>query len=205
MCDKNNLYAEAGVDYRTFRIFANNFGNPLPDTHLMRALFSQAYLETGNFKSDIWKKTKNAFGMRPSQQREKFYCWVHSTATGKYAGYNSHFDSIQDRLDLDDNFNRDNDLKSLSDVRNYMEEVYEDGYATDPNYVDKWKNVYNSLFPNDDANYENYGSTYTETGDNWEENDQFKPKSNLKNMAIILLAAVGAFFGVRKLKQKFKK
>lgn len=133
------------------------------DSFYTRALYSQAVHETADFTSRIWKETKNAFGMRPSVSRHKFYSWKLTTGTGDYAGYDTHKDTISDRVDLDRNFNRKTDLLNLQDVADYMAHVKEKGYATDPEYVRKWKFIYNREFPQGLGSFEGDNTTI-ETG-----------------------------------------
>lgn len=111
------------------------------------ALFAQYQLETGNGSSNLYKQHSNLFAMRPAQVREKFYQYIAPSAEGEMAGYEERIYSLQDRLDLDKYMSNPipNDLPSTFE---YMEAVVENGYATDPDYLQKWSAVIASSFPN---------------------------------------------------------
>lgn len=207
MCNKLNTYAEGGVSYFNFRqmFFPLAIVDTVPDTLYHRALYAQAFHETGGFSSRVWKETKNMFGMRPSLTRTKYYCDILETQSGKYATYDDFDDSIKDRIDLDNNFRRETDLRTLDDVRNYMDHVKFKGYATDPDYVQKWTNVYNQIFrdsddPSDEVSLGNGGSSdYSQEGNGTSFFGLFKIKSWL--LWFVLAGAI-AFTYFRYFKKK---
>lgn len=119
------------------------------DHYYYRALYAQAWLETGGFTSNIWLTTNNMFGMRPAQKRQKFYSGIYVSSNGKFASYDDVEDSIYDRLDLDTNFgNGGADLTSKATLTPYMNDVFEDGYTHESHYVSAWRSTYDQLFGN---------------------------------------------------------
>jgi flagellum-specific peptidoglycan hydrolase FlgJ len=95
-------------------------------------IYVQAYHETGNFKSKIFKENSNLFGMRKPSKRKTF-------ATGSQNGhavFKSHWDSIRDYFERQKNFR----INSVGDEE-YMISTVASGYAEDKNYLSKWKNL----------------------------------------------------------------
>jgi hypothetical protein len=175
------------------------------DNFYNRVLFAQAFHETGNFTSRIFREAKNMFGMRPAQSREKFYIDTLTTSNGVFASYSGFFDSIRDRMDLDDYNDLNTDLRNKDDVLQYMMQVQAKGYAIETDYVDAWLNVYNNLFENkpygpQEDTYGNYG----EDGNSWtsdldSDSSTSKLKKYLPYIAILGVAIYG-YFKARKMK-----
>ncbi|MFI1773764.1 glucosaminidase domain-containing protein [Thalassobellus citreus] len=95
-----------------------------------KLLFAQAYHETGNFKSEVYKENKNLFGMREAKVRKK-------TAIGTNKGhavYKNHRQSIIDYFLRQKNFNIPN-----SSDNTYMLNTVASNYAEDPLYLQKWR------------------------------------------------------------------
>ncbi len=65
--------------------------------HLFPSYFAQAVNETGGFTSYGFVKRRNAWGMRPAQQRRK---WYRSDDNG-FAVYSCYFMSAMDRISWD--------------------------------------------------------------------------------------------------------
>ena len=101
-----------------------------------KLLYGQAYHETGNFTSTIFKENKNLFGMRQAKVRKNF---ATGTAHG-HATFGSLFDSVRDY------FERQRDFKiPNSDASGYVEATVKSNYAEDPKYRQKWLNIYNNV------------------------------------------------------------
>lgn len=94
-------------------------------------VYAQAQLESGEFKSHIFKENNNFFGMREAKQRP-------TTNKGTQNGH-AYFDSWRDCV-VDYAFYQAaylNDLKKESDYFEYLSQ----NYAEDPNYVGKLKKI----------------------------------------------------------------
>jgi len=94
-------------------------------------VYAQACLETGNFKSNIFKTNKNLFGMREAKQRP-------TTALGtedNHAYYDSWRESVIDYAMFSAAYL--NDIKSERDYFEYLKQ----NYAEDTNYVIKIKRI----------------------------------------------------------------
>ncbi|WP_417290942.1 glucosaminidase domain-containing protein [Corallibacter sp.] len=104
-------------------------------------LYSQAYHETGNFTSNIFKHNKNLFGMKKATVRD-------TTAIGEASGhatYNSLSDSVIDYI------LRQRDFKikpRLFNDNQYMLDTLNSNYAEDTNYLSKWQNIHKTLQDN---------------------------------------------------------
>lgn len=118
--------------FEGFKNFMNS--KNLPDVYAI-VLFSQAIFETGRFTSNIYQQAKNMYGMRPNSR--KLYVSILNTATGEYCVYADAQTSILDRVALDAQ-NGIAPVNNINDIQAYMREVLDAGYATDPNYFEKW-------------------------------------------------------------------
>lgn len=87
------------------------------------ALFKQAWAETGDFSSDLFKYCNNAYGMRVPNTREWLGVSSYTTPTnGTFSVYSSVTCSLLDRILLD----KYNKTKTNTDFHSYLEEVIED-------------------------------------------------------------------------------
>lgn len=80
-------------------------------------VLAQARLETGNFKSDYYRRTRNLFGIKKG---------------GKYAIYRNWRDSVMDYKRL---------VSSRYDGGSYYSFLRRINYASDPNYIEKLKEI----------------------------------------------------------------
>ena len=80
-------------------------------------VLAQARLETGNFKSDYYRRTRNLFGIKKG---------------GKYAIYRNWRDSVMDYKRL---------VSSRYDGGSYYSFLRRINYASDPNYIEKLKKI----------------------------------------------------------------
>lgn len=90
-------------------------------------VFIQAKIESGNFKSNIFKEGNNLFGMKVAKQRI-------TTAIGKirgHAAYSSWKHSVLDYKFMQDKYGKGKTQKE------YL--AYLTRYAQDPNYINKIK------------------------------------------------------------------
>lgn len=173
------------------------------DSIYLRALYAQAVHETGRFTSSIYKNANNMFGMRPAQTRTKFYDSVFNTGSGEYASYSNLALSLADRIDLD-KWNKislpDHDTR----VNQFYTDVWNKGYATDPNYVSKATAVFNQIFPyNIPINGEliKYaGIDFTDDFERPVNADRSLPESGstFGVILLVILLGVGLFFGFKK-------
>ena len=143
--------------------FSQNIGaNSI--SYYVAILYAQAVHETGYFSSTLYKEHNNLFGMKPAQMRPQFYDSVVTLGNETFASYSSLEQSFKDRKNLDEN-NQPFGVQTLANNPfgsmvvlvgsaiefeqypfNYMQSVLDKGYATDPNYLQKWENIYNDVF-----------------------------------------------------------
>lgn len=130
--------------------FNGLFGS-LPDGHnnpiYNDVLFAQMLLEssnpaTANGMSELYTEHNNLFGMKPSQKREKLWSDKVQYGSETFATYvdASGSQSLLDRVDLDI-WNKTSPPQTVSEILAYMSTVLAKGYATDPNYLKKWRSV----------------------------------------------------------------
>jgi flagellum-specific peptidoglycan hydrolase FlgJ len=94
-------------------------------------VYAQAKLESGNFKSEVFKTNNNLFGMKQARKRP-------TTAKGtelNHAFYESWQESVVDYGMFSATYL--NDIKTESDYFEYLNQ----NYAEDPNYVVKLKTI----------------------------------------------------------------
>ena len=96
-------------------------------------VFAQAKLESGGFKSKIFKQNHNMFGMRKAHQR----ITTARTEKDTYAFYESWTDCVYDYCMYQSSV-----MCSVSDEDGYFAKLAEK-YAEDPMYVTKLKNIIN--------------------------------------------------------------
>lgn len=107
-----------------------------------RVLYAQAKLESG-FSNGLFLDLNNPFSMGMPQYRPR---WVKGSFSSGvedgsepalFATYWNYFQACWDRL----LFDKANDIQFVT-ASNYMTDISNLGYATDPNYYDKWVEVY---------------------------------------------------------------
>jgi len=101
-----------------------------------KLLYAQAWHETGDFKSEVFKENNNLFGMRHPSKRKTY---SKGSSLG-HAVFESHYDSIRDYFERQKYF-------SITDTTDtdYMAQTVASNYAEDVNYLPKWKNVYSKI------------------------------------------------------------
>lgn len=101
-----------------------------------------------NGMSLLYTDYNNLFGMKPSSIRTKYWSSQVSLSGEIFATYedNDGQMSVIDRVDLDKHFNTQPPV-SADDIPRYMADVYARGYATDPNYLQKWYSWIRQLAP----------------------------------------------------------
>jgi len=100
-------------------------------------IVAQAMHETGNFTSDIYRENNNAFGMKEPRQRP-------TTATGTrrgHATYSGVWSGLADYFMRQAYFK----IPNTSDAAVYMADTVNSNYATDAEYLAKWKRAYREL------------------------------------------------------------
>ena len=123
------------------------------------ALYSQAQLETGNFTSNLFLTHNNMFGMRPARTRSRYYTDITTGGNGEFASYSDVLQSLLDRVDHDNHFNRSTVFEH-SQVMQYANKVFNQGYTHEDTYVKTWLRLYNEISPlglpldDDQFNYE---------------------------------------------------
>lgn len=84
------------------------------------ALYKQAYVETGDFKSDLFLYSNNAFGMKVPSIREWLGVGTYDVpGKGTFSVYSSVTDSLLDRISLD----KYNNVKRNNSFTGYLNEV----------------------------------------------------------------------------------
>ena len=94
-------------------------------------VFAQAKLESGYFKSTIFRENNNLFGMRLAKQRPRTALGV----KGNYAYYINWKESVIDYALYSAAY-----LKNIKTESEYFEYL-KSNYATDPNYINKLKKI----------------------------------------------------------------
>jgi len=107
-------------------------------------LYTQAVLESGYFKSNIFMNTSNMFGMKAPNSR-RLYCKSVNYSDGDFAAYNSIGTGIADRIGWDTQKSDFILPQTVSDSQAYFDYVAKHGYATDPNYSIKLVELYHTL------------------------------------------------------------
>ena len=101
-----------------------------------KLLYAQAWHETGDFKSEVFKVNRNLFGMRQPKKRKTF-------AIGSnlgHATFKNHWDSIRDY------FERQKEFSIPDSVDNeYMQHTVNSNYAEDNQYIQKWRNINDNI------------------------------------------------------------
>lgn len=112
-----------------------------------KLLYAQAYHETGNFSSKIFKENNNIFGMRQAQVRKNY-----ATGTAHaHATFSSLFNSVRDYFERQKYFKVANVGGS-----GYVESTVKSNYAEDREYSKKWLNIYNNVPVPVIVRYSNY-------------------------------------------------
>lgn len=92
-------------------------------------VFAQAVLETGHFRSDIFREGNNLFGMKVARSRP-------TTAIGEYSGHAMYDDWVSSVIDYA--LYQSAYLRKLKTEDQYYEYLSQH-YAEDPEYVNKLK------------------------------------------------------------------
>lgn len=124
------------LQFRTMIRFICDFFQIRFKEEYCKALFAQAILETGHFKSQSYKIGNNLFGMKQSKQRTRY--WIDKFLN--HAKYSDPLCSVMDRLDWDKYLKVE-----FHDIDQYMGKVLSHKYAEDKEYLFKWKTIYHSL------------------------------------------------------------
>ena len=101
-----------------------------------RLIYAQAYHETGNFTSKVFKQNKNPFGMRQAKIRKNF---ATGTSLG-HATFSSLFNSVRDYFERQKNFRID----STNDSK-FMVSTVNSNYAEDKLYLQKWQKTVDTI------------------------------------------------------------
>jgi hypothetical protein len=117
----------------------NNIQNP-------EIVVKQSIIETGNFKSSIFKATNNPFGMhlptyRQSLTTEFVYGDYYNGQYHKMAKFNCWYDAV-----LDFKYWQEFWLKDILTEKQYYKFLDTLPYAADPNYISKVKSIDLSKF-----------------------------------------------------------
>lgn len=102
----------------------------------VKLFYSQAFHETGDFKSPVYVQNKNLFGMRHPSKRKTFS----KGSNLGHAVFKNHWDSIRDYFERCKNFKLTNGSDSL-----FMVETVKSRYAEDKDYLKKWERIYGSI------------------------------------------------------------
>lgn len=115
--------------------FKNLYGYNNISTKL---IYAQAWHETGNFKSEVFKQNNNLFGMRQPSKRKTFATGSHLN----HATFKNHFDSVRDYFEHRKYFK----IPNTSDQA-FIDVTVRKGYAEDQNYKKKWIKIFNTIKP----------------------------------------------------------
>ena len=99
-----------------------------------KIVYAQAVLESGSFKSSIFKENNNCFGMKISSSR----ITLAKESSNGYAFYDNWMDSVYDYAFYSCTYL--SKLKTEEDYYNYLAQFY----AEDENYIIKLKDIVNS-------------------------------------------------------------
>lgn len=94
-------------------------------------VLAQAELETGGFKSFIFKTNKNCFGMKEAKRRPT----TNKGTENNHAFYTTWKESVQDYAMFAAAYL--NDIRNENDYFEYLKQ----NYAEDPNYINKLKEI----------------------------------------------------------------
>jgi len=133
-------------------------------------LIAQAALETGwgkaIGKSTQGKTSYNLFNIKAQagydggkfiKQTVEIYNGIAKTEKATFRSYNNYQESFNDYVDFIKSNPRYSDAVNLSaDSQEYIEGIHQAGYATDPHYADKIKNVMQSLSFESEMNAEDF-------------------------------------------------
>ena len=98
-------------------------------------IISQSQHETGFFKSRLALEEKNLFGMGVPSKRKSLRIGQYLAPNGeRFSVYKSWDDSVKDYLLYLEEFNFPTNLNSC---RAFVTQLQKQGYATDPNYIEK--------------------------------------------------------------------
>lgn len=130
------------MENQYFEDFINGTGG---DEFYAAVLYAQAKLESANFTSNIFVNTNNCFGMNQPKVRPTTSLGGWTGANGNlWANYSSVETAVNDRVLWDDYFKVPAPT-GADDVSRYMNEVQQRGYAEDPQYIKKWKSIFEQI------------------------------------------------------------
>lgn len=101
---------------------------------------AQAFHESAAWKSPLYRRGNNMFGMKPPTKRSSAASGTVLIGRVTYASYRSPLDSIRDYFKRLDYFRIYDDAALLADIKN--------NYATDPRYLAKVEATRVALTPN---------------------------------------------------------
>lgn len=94
-------------------------------------VIAQAHIETGHFKSKVFKENNNLFGMKEAKQRPT----TNKGTENDHAFYNHWHESVVDYALYQAKY-----LSSIKTENEYLEYLRQN-YAEDPNYISKLKEI----------------------------------------------------------------
>lgn len=160
-----------------------------------RALYAQAFHETGGFHSHIYRVCSNMFGMKAPNSR-RLYCKIQNG----YACYSSYGLSILDRVKWDLQKSDFEAPENDNEVLNiYFPYLLTHNYATDPDYLEKVRNIYTQLFIN--GNQFNDDSASNDYGDLDDDDGNINQTTKGKKLLIYFLFGLFAYFGYKHFKK----
>lgn len=129
----------------------NDVINDAKKSNILPSLtIAQAILESGNGNSGLAVVGKALFGIKANSgwkgkvyisKTNEVYNGVSTTITAGFRAYNSWAESIQDHSNLFISLSRYKNLIGEKDYKTACKKVKEDGYATDPDYINKLINI----------------------------------------------------------------
>lgn len=135
---------------------ALNTASSVKDQFYFKALYVQAYHETGNFTSNVFHTCNNFYGMTAPNSRH-LYDEIKVFGSEKFASYKNFYLSHQDRFMWDNQSRYFSVPTSAIEVYNYYNYLVDvRHYATDPEYYNKLVNLFAQKSANSDFfNYDN--------------------------------------------------
>ncbi|MHA5140173.1 LysM peptidoglycan-binding domain-containing protein, partial [Oenococcus oeni] len=134
---------------------------------------AQAILESGWGTSTLASEYHNLFGIKGSYNgqtvdmpTEEYYSGAYHEIDDYFRGYASDSESITDYEELLSENSRYSNLIGETDAATAAEEIYEDGYATDPDYTEELEEIINeyNLTAWDSLAFKYSGTVVTTTG-----------------------------------------
>jgi len=164
-----DLVAAAIVDLMP----AYGYSGPVADFAL-----GQSALETGRFRSDLFLRANNAFGMRVANVRPQ----NRIGESNGYAVYNTVADSVADYFARQRAFN----IPNTNSAAAYIAATVASGYATAEHYGDAWAGLLRDVAESD------YGTAFALDG----EPGQPEPDGG-PNIGLLALLAAGLYIATK--------